>query len=321
MAFRHYFILALLLIANLALAGYLVKNLHASKAKANHVSLETSNKLPLLELQNDAGQRVNTKNFAGATLFVQFINPYVDEHIKSLTRVYENRPKRAVSWLLITKDARKLRAQLPSSMGEAMIVEDGYEGLRKAFNVPDCCEKWLIFDSSGDFKESGYYNQDDTSARLRRFADGEEALSPKLLAEAIGSLDGGRIAQVRAKTMRSSSRKAIIVMFSSVCTACPTGQLITLLNKHAELNKDIQYLALLPNTFTSADVNNFRINMDISFGVEVADKELSRRWLSLIQQYGENAVNGTVIVLDKGELSAVQGLYETKQRLMALASK
>ena len=321
MAFRHYSILALLLIANLALAGYLIKNYHAGKATASRGSTEQPNRLPLLELQNDAGQTVSTKNFAGSTLFVQFVNPYVDEHIKSVARVYENRPKRAVSWLLITKDARRLRAQLPTGLGDAVVVEEGYDVLRKAFNVPDCCEKWLIYDSSGEFKESGYYNQDDTSALLRRFADGKEALSPRLLAEAIGSVQGGLIVQVRARTMRSASKRAVIVMFSSACSACPTGQLITLLNKHAKLNKEIEYLALLPDTFTPVDVNNFRVNMDISFAVGIADKELSRRWLSLIHQYGEKAVNGAVIVLDRGELSAVHGLYETNQRLVALASK
>lgn len=253
---------------------------------------------------------------------MQFVNPYADGQVESVTRVYEGRPKQPVSWLMITKDARRLRERLSSGgMGEVLIVESGYEELRKAFNVPNCCEKWIIFDSSGEFKDSGYYNQADTAARLRHFVDGQETLSPELLAQAISSAESRQISQLRARAARSPSGKAVIVMFSSVCTSCPTGQLISLLNTHAKLNQGIEYMALLPDTFTPADLNNFRINMDISFPVKLADEELSRRWSSLIQRYGENAVNGAVLVLDKGKLSAAHGLNETKHHLMVLASQ
>jgi hypothetical protein len=59
----------------------------------------------------------------------------------------------------------------------------------------------------------------------------------------------------------------------------------------------------------------------VSFPVKVADERFSSQWMSFVERYGEAAVNNTVIVVDKGVLSIVQGISKIKHRLEELTKR
>lgn len=319
MSYRHRFIILTLIIANITLGGYIVSRRYVSKSVPAHSQIQHFQALPIVELRDDRGLVLNTKRFIGAPLFIQFIKSQVPAQIDSVRYILTNRPKQPFSWLLITNDAGRLRSYIPNMPNDVVVVDSGYNNLRQLFNVPECCEIWFVLDSESVVRDRGYYSDGGIANRLSSVVAGEQQYSPSLFLTAINSIPGSAIAQVQSKTRYSASGKAVILMASSVCTGCPSGELIDILNAYAKQRNGIDCVALLPNTYTQADISNFKANLGISFLVRTADEKLSRQWMALVEKYGEAAVNNSVILVDKGTISLVQGLSELKHRLTDFA--
>ena len=111
---------------------------------------------------------------------------------------------------------------------------------------------------------------------------------------------------------RSTSGKAVMVMLASASTTCSTGKVIDVLNSHAKRTQN-NLLVLLPSTYSQTDLENFKVNMDVPYPVETADKNLSDRWLALATKY---KVTGVVLLIDNGEISVLQNLAEVDRRLL-----
>jgi hypothetical protein len=91
-------------------------------------------------------------------------------------------------------------------------------------------------------------------------------------------------------------------------------------NHYSERRKDIAFLLLLPKNYTSEDIQNFKTNLQISrnLAVETMDGPLAEKWSSLITIYGENQINGTVLLVNRGALSVSLGMSELEQKLSGL---
>lgn len=311
-------IILLLAAANLLLAGYVVLNHYLREEVQGATSVGQSQALPVVSLRDDGGRVLDSQQFLGRFLFVQFINPHVKAQLDSLTDVLINRPKNPVTWLLITNDAAVLRSRLVGVQEGLLVVEDNYRELRKLFGVPECCEMRFLFDASGKLINRGYYFQDGMANRLRSFVDGEASYSPSLLLDSARSVRGGQFERAQTTAMRSKTGKAVILLLSSANTTCPSGELASLVGEFSREHREIDCLALLPNTFSETDVNNFKTNLDIPFKVENADEDFSRKWLGLIEEYGEMPVNGTVIAIDGDRVSVAHGVNEVKALLQEL---
>jgi|GEM_PF-2732076 len=308
----------LLAAANLLLAGYVILQHHFRATIQDATPVGESRALPAVSLRDDGGRSLESRQLLGRFLFVQFINPHVKAQVDSVTDVLINRPKRPVTWLLITSDAQALRSRIEGLQEGVVVVEDNYRELRNLFSVPECCETRFLFDEAGELVNRGYYFQDGMASRLRSFVDGERGYSPALLLDSISSVRGGQFERVRAAASRSKSGKAIILLLSSANTTCPSGELAALVSQFVRENDGVDCLAVLPNTFGPSDVDNFKTNLDIPFPVETADEDFSRGWLALIDEYGEMSVNGTVITIDRQNISVAHGVKEVETRLKEL---
>jgi len=118
-----------------------------------------------------------------------------------------------------------------------------------------------------------------------------------------------RLLELAAK---SNSGRAMMVILASASTTCSTGNVIDVLNSHAQRTQN-NLLVLLPSTYSQTDVDNFKVNLEVSYPVERADKNLSDRWLSLAAKYN---VTGVVLLIDNGEISVLQNLSEVDRRLL-----
>ncbi|HEX8183980.1 MAG TPA: hypothetical protein VF747_04495, partial [Blastocatellia bacterium] len=278
MSFRHRFIIALLVAANLIVIGYLFSFRQRSSSAADTVAINKPHSLPLLKLSDDGGKEFDTRMFMGTPLFVLFINPHVQAQVDAYLRVRNQQFKRPVSWLLISSDAGALRSRLPRGNND-VIVGNEYDRLRELFGVPKCCEEWLVFDATGAFKDSGKYDEDRAAGGLKHLVDGEKAYSTDLLLQTLNSTDGKNLLkQAHTRAARSRSGKAVVALFSTACTGCPDDNLIDLLRTQSQKNPDIAFLTLLPDTFTQSDLDSFKTNLEIPFPVELANSELSRQW-------------------------------------------
>lgn len=155
--------------------------------------------------------------------------------------------------------------------------------------------------------------------RARSYASARPSFPPELLGALNASNSRGQLGRVREMAERAPARRAVLVLFSSACTSCSTGSLVSLLNERAARDKAVGYVAMVPSTFSEVDVRNFQTNLNISFPVEVAGPELTQEWLALNRQHGEPNVNGMVAVVGEGRiLSAARGYRETESLIESI---
>jgi hypothetical protein len=316
---RSRLFIGILILVNVSLAGYVVAHRYIF-AKPKLVPVAQSHVLPLVELRDDNGRVFGTNRFIGSPLFVQVINPHVEAEIASFLNVRNNRPKKSISWMLLTANAQELRMRLPSDSDDVVIVEEDYQVLRNLFSISKSREHWVIFDESGKYRSNGSYDTGDAANQLRNVADNEPIYSTKILSQMLTLMnEEGLLSQFHASAAHSASGKALVGMFSTACTACSDGSLVDLLDNHSAKDRRTSYLIILPNTFTKDDLKNFETNLELSIPVHLADADFTRQWSALNQQYGEKAINGSVFVVDKEKVvSVVSGLKETKRLLKEL---
>jgi len=67
---------------------------------------------------------------------------------------------------------------------------------------------------------------------------------------------------------------------------------------------------LFPKNFTSNDVQNLKTNLKVTIPVAIADPELANVWESFLLRYGELPTNGSLVAIDRGNVSVLQGVGE-----------
>lgn len=147
---------------------------------------------------------------------MQFVNPKIDAQIKAISRIVAAFDPGQISFVLITKDAGELRARLPGLPPNVLVARDEGAGLRKAFNVPDCCERRFVFDDKGELKYKDYYYEEDLRPRLHLLIDTAPGDFAPTLTKALKAIGTGRFAALRDETRGSHSGKALVVIFDSI---------------------------------------------------------------------------------------------------------
>jgi hypothetical protein len=125
---------------NLALVVYI--GFGRSKELSAPASLQKElDALPSVELVDDAGRRFRLDGRTGRMALVQFINPRVAAQLEAVSKVAAAFGGNEASFILITKDARELRARLPGLPEYVRVVQHDYARLKEVFNVPACEER------------------------------------------------------------------------------------------------------------------------------------------------------------------------------------
>ena len=303
-------IIGILIAANLLLAGYIT--VVRSRQPVTSPVAKPAEKifLPRVPLFDDRGRTLQSEQLLGTPLFVQFINPDVGPHIDLLSAILKDRPKDDVKILLVTPNAQNLRARVPSITDDITVVEKNFKDLRTTFEIPECCEKTIIFDKTGERLDHRFYYQGGAFAKLHSLVDGKPGYSPALLQEAIASANSAQVELIRQRTLTSRSGKAVIAMFSLIGTFCPSGELLDSLKGHQARLQDVEFLILFPKNFTSNDVQNLKTNLRVSIPVALADPELADVWETFQFRYGESPINGALVAIDRGAISVLQGVEQ-----------
>lgn len=222
-----------------------------------------------------------------------------------------------VSFVLITKGSAALRTRLLSLPENVSVVQNDNAGLRNAFNVPSCCERRFIFDGRGELQYKDFYYETDLRPRLHLLTDTGPQDFPPALTGALSSIKSGRMEALRDETRHSRSGKALLILFDSVSTSCPSGEMVKAAGRLSAAHSETPVIALLPKDYTAADVENLKENLRVGFSVERADEELAEQWSKLLDVYGEGRMNGTLVLVNRGEVSWLSGFTEAEQALSA----
>jgi hypothetical protein len=306
---RTQIIIGVLIAANLLLAGYIstVRSRQPVLAPSKRNNIEL---LPRVQLFDDRGQTLQSEQFVGTPLFVQFVNPDVRQQTDVVSAILKDRPKQPVKILLVTPNAQILRARVPSLTDDVTVVEKNWKDLRTVFQIPECCEKTLIFDETGTRVDHRFYYQGGSLAKLQAVVDGKPPYSPVLLQEAIASVKTGPLEEIRQRTLATSSGKAVIGLFSLVGTFCPSGELLDSMKRHQAQLHNVEFLILLPKNFTENDARNLKTNLKVSIPISFSDPNLSKLWEDFNFRYGEAQINGSLVAINRGNVSVLQGVDE-----------
>lgn len=286
---RKFIVLAILAIANVIVVAILRFG-RTNTPLPQHL---VEQKLPAIDVLADTGQQVLLSSLTGKAVVVEFIDPQIRNQVDAVSTLLTAFETSEVQFVLITEQSQELRRLLPLIPEEAIVVQEKYAELKKAFGVPDCCERRFLFDRNGKLVYRDYYYEADLRPRITTLID--KTLPPVSLAirEALSSSHAGPFAVLREQTRNTPASKAVVIFFTSVSSTCPSGELIRALSRHSNINNDA-VLVLLPKNYTPADVEIFKTNFNVHFGVQRFDSQLAEKWASLIAVYGEAKINGSI---------------------------
>lgn len=311
-ASRKRLILVTLMVANVALIFYLV--FRGSIEDRPKVAV---NSIPAVDIVDDTGVRRTLTSLIGRPVVLQFINPEASNQVDSVSRLL-TRFGAEISFVLITGDSRKLRELIPSLPHNAIVIQSGYAELKRVFEVPDCCERRFIYDDTGNLGYHDYYYDADLTPRLSELTPSPLPPVSSALLESIVSLPNGRISLAREMTRHTKSGKAVMTIFASVRTNCPSGELIKTLNHYAMKSPGVSFITLLPREYTSSDLDNFKANLGVRFAVETQDATLSKEFEKLVNSYGESRLNALVLLIDRGVVTIIDNPNDVELKLSQL---
>lgn len=302
---RRVLILGLLVLANLLLTVWLILPARSKVAAFG-------SELPEINVVSDTGKAISLKSLIGRPVVLQFVNTQTAPQLESIRRLIDSFQTDEVRFVLLVQNSQELRQLLPELPDNVVVVQNDYLALKSAFSVPECCERRFLFDSSGKLKYRDYYYEADLTPRLNLLV--KKTLPPQSDAaiNILNSINSGAFYRIREQS-RSSSDWAVVVIFNSISSTCPSGELVRLLKRYPHYNK--QFTVFLPPDFSDTDKDNFKANYKINFGVERLDEDLAAKWKELTHQYGEPKVNGTVVFMQNGQLSVNTGTAEIEKAL------
>lgn len=273
--------------------------------------------LPAIEVLDDTGKRVMLSSLTGKALVLQFINPQIAPQIDAVSKLLTSFETNEVQIVLITQSSQELRRLLPELPENVTVVQHDYAELKRAFKVPDCCERRFVFDGDGNLRYRDYYYEGDLTPRVNVLI--KKTLRPvaAAISDVLNSSTTGAFSSLREQTRHTTSGKAVVIFFTSVSSTCPSGELVKLVGKYTQ-RQDVTFVVLLPRDYSNTDRENFRANLRVKLTVEQFDPELEDKWASLVSTYGEPKINGSVAFINRGDISVANGLMEVERDLSRL---
>jgi hypothetical protein len=302
-------LLAILAVVNITVLGYLsLRNGSRDKQVSSEVPL------PSIELIDDRGTRVMLPSLIGVPVVIEFVNPEIPAQTDSVSKLLSAFNPGEVSFILISPNSKELRGLLPNLPEEIIVVQNNYAELKRAFGVPECCERRFIFDSNGSLNYRDYYYDADLTPRVNLLV--KKTLPPvsSAVIDALQSCRTGPFAALREQTRNVNSGRAIAMLFTSVSSTCPSGELLKMVARQAKGNS-ADLLILLPKEYSDTDCENLKTNFKLKVRVERFNSELTEKWNTLVSRYGEAKVNGTIVLVERGSVSLLTDLSQVEHEL------
>jgi peroxiredoxin len=273
--------------------------------------------LPAIEVLDDTGNRVVLSSLTGKALVLQFVNPQIAQQIDAVTKLLSSFESSEVQIILITQSSQELRRLLPELPENVTVVQHDYAELKRAFKVPDCCERRFVFDGDGKLQYRDYYYEGDLTPRVNVLIRKTLRPASAAISDVLNSSTTGTFSSLREQTRHTTSGKAVVIFFTSVSSTCPSGELVKLVGKYTQ-RQDVTFVVLLPRDYSNTDRENFSANFRVKLTVEQFDPDLEDKWASLVSVYGEPKINGSVVFINRGDISVANGLIEVERDLSRL---
>lgn len=303
-------LLAILAVSNITVLGYLwVRN----GSRGNEVAASEV-RLPSIELIDDRGARMLLPSLIGVPVVIEFVNPEISTQTDSVSKLLDAFNPGEVRFVLITPNSKQLRGLMPNLADDVIVVQSNYAELKKAFGVPECCERRFIFNGDGNLSYRDYYYDADLTPRINLLAKKNLPPVSTAVIDALQSCRTGQFAALRDQTRNVGSRRALVMLFTSVSSTCPSGELLKMAARQVK-GKGNDLLILLPMEYSNMDCENLRTNFKLNVSVGRFDPELQEKWKTLVRMYGEAKINGTVALIEHGSISLLTDPSQVEREL------
>ena len=275
----------------------------------NNAATPPLQSLPEFSAVDIFGDKISTANIKGKNVFIQFIDPKSESQNESLKRIYRDFKNEKLIIMVFLKDSNshifdRFMDEMRFAFGNITIITEKYEDYKKTFNAPSCCEKFYLFNESGNLIASGLNWRLYTSETLGLFGNMEIRKKFSILnfikpGENINNISWfTQVVEIIRKD--SKYNNYIISMFNELCNTCLNGQIINNLMKSYEENHGSSYyLIMLSDNFSENDINNFKKFLKIRFPVVIAEESLSAKWYQLAEEFGKSKLNNLVFFINR----------------------
>lgn len=200
--------------------------------------------LPSIEVVDDTGKTRVLSGLTGKALVLQFVNPQVTSQIEAISKLITSFGANEIQVVLITQSSQELRRVLPDLPESVIVLQHDYLELKRAFKVPDCCERRFVFDPKGKLQYRDYYYEADLSPRINVLINKTLPPISTAISDVLNASTTGDFASLREKTRHTASGKAVVIFLTSVSSTCPSGEIVKIVARHT--NNNVEFVVMLP---------------------------------------------------------------------------
>ena len=262
------------------------------------------NKLPKFVSVDVYGMEVNSKDFMGKNLFVQFIDAAHEMDIELFKDVYSNWKKEEISFLLIVRELDRFNSRVEINTDDIIILNKDFDELESIFNPGKIYgTHYYLVNNSGKIVASGSNNfgyENGPKVFLKQLIKNEYfSISSFIkLNENVKGVEW--LNQISEIVDDQNKNYSLISMFTSICSGCLSGELVFFLNEFYNKNQNnINVLCMLNNKFNDKDITRLKSQLKINLPVFISDEKLSQKWNSLIKEFRENDLTNIIFILNK----------------------
>jgi len=313
---RKVVILVVLILANLSILAYVVFNkVASSSSQAMRESGGEIKSLPAIEITDDLGTKRVLTDLLGKVVMIQFVNPESLNQVDGISKLLSSFTTDELSLVLVTPEAHVLRIQLPRLSRNTLVVEKDYAELKNRFHVPDCCEKRLIFSNEGKLKYDDFYYEADLTARLNALVKRDLPPWSGAVLKSLDSLKSPEFVSLVEQSKQSPAKPAVVLVFTSIATACASGELVKTINDYMLKGSPVSFFAILPSDYSDTDLENLKTNLLVRFPLGRANREFSEEFSKLVSSYGESRVNNCLLLINNGKVEILNSVEDLDRKL------
>jgi len=259
--------------------------------------------IPSFHLKDINGKPIDSNNFIGRKLYIQFLNADVEYQVQLLINVITKYKSIDTVSIIIVNNFDKLigNAFIDTIKRECLIINGNINKYKKMFNSPSCCEMYYLFDNDRKllFSNFNWNKLENVELDFNRIKK-ETAFTIFSLFKIGDYIYANKFGRELYEYVIKNNKGQwhLISIFSSICMSCLSGSVIDEIIEIEKYCKKISITTFLTDDFTDRDVINAKANLKLNFNVVKAKFNIAKEIAGLKNKYGKSNINNLIIVIN-----------------------
>ncbi len=259
-------------------------------------------KLPNFKTIDIFDNIIDSNDFIGNVLYVQFLDPGDIDDIQLFQNVFSSWSKEGLRILAITNDWNAWPKEMKDQKNTSLFITEECNKLKENFRSPLHQNHYYIFDDKGELRDWGQNNlgyEKGPKIRLKELLKNEYfKITDFIPYNDIFSIPWFENIVRKYPEIRLRNNYIIVALFASFCNSCLSAVLVEQLKEIARSEKICVIGVLNSDYFAEEDVKALRSQLEIEFLICLSDKELTETWSRYIREFREDELNNIIIVAE-----------------------